>query len=157
MGNGVLQTEHADPSPEHIDDRGMLGREELALLSYCHCSRRFDQGLALLLVNPANANTSVTVQFTASGGSQWDAILYRLAAGPNSTDILLNGQLLQVTKTPATVDGGTYGWSMPPLDGTNVSSTGSTHTVNVGRQSYVFLEYPNAMVSACAHRQIVNA
>ena len=156
MGNGVLQTEHGDFPLGHSSDRtttnaDTVDGEEPALLSYCHCSRRFDRGIALLLVNPTNANTSVAMQFTASGGSQWDAILYRLTPGPNSTDIRLNGQILRVARTAATVSSDLYGWSMPPLDGENVSNTGATQTVIIERQSYLFIEYPNAMVSACAH------
>jgi hypothetical protein len=137
MGNGVLETKQADS--ELVMVAGP------SLLSYCHCSRRFDRGLALLLVNPANANTTVTMQFTASGGAQWHAVVYQLAPGPNSTDIKLNGKLLQVTKAAD-------GWSMPTLDGQNVSqATGAAQTVMVQKQSYMFVEYPNAAVSACAH------
>ena len=153
MGNGVLETKDADSSQSAAF---YADGDEPALLSYCHCSRRFDQGLAVLLVNPADANTTVTMQFTpsaASGpehrtGSQWDAIIYRLTPGPNSTDILLNGELLQVTPSRDAL-----GWFMPSLDGRNVSNTGDTHTVMMERQSYLFIEYPNAMVSACAYSQ----
>lgn len=156
MGNGVLATKLVQLSEEsqwQKDDwRTSNHAIDSALLSYCHCSRRFDKGLALLLVNPANANTSATMRFTASGGVQWDAVIYQLSAGFNSTDILLNGDLLQVTKTDTT--DGSDGWSMPSLDGKNVTvSPGSAHTVIVERQSYLFVEYPNAKVSGCAHVQ----
>lgn len=160
MGNGVLitrQTAESDPQPLGQKDEQTTipvtaNPTEPGILSYCHCSRRFDQGLALLLVNPSTSHVSITVQFTASGGVQWDAIIYGLAAGPNNTDIQLNGEVLQVTKS-STV-GGTDSWLMPGLEGKNVSRhAGTVHKVTLKSQSYLFVEYPEAMFPACAREK----
>eukprot|EP01052_Picozoa_sp_SAG31_P012457 SAG31_NODE_730_length_12505_cov_3.807109_1_plen_483_part_10 len=143
MGDGVLATTTTYTHPSRDSGEAVDWTAAESLLSYCHCSRRFDGGLALLLVNPTNAITTVEIRFAAARGPQWNAIGYNLSAGTNATTIQLNKRSLFVTKQR---DGG---WLMPDLDGINISGT-AAQLIIVDKQSYLFLEYPNAGVATCA-------
>jgi hypothetical protein len=147
MGDGVLATTVSAATEAAVSTD--------TLLSYCHCSRRFAKGLALLMVNPTTANTSVAIEFATVGDSRWHAVMYELSEGTAPTDIKLNGRLLSVTESAAGE------WLMPSLEGRNISTAlhheqsagqqpAAALTVDVEQRSYLFLEFPHANVAACA-------
>lgn len=138
VGDGVLPTKTTG-----------AGGNVPKLLSYCHCSRRFKQGLAFLFVNTANVATNVDFKFAGvAAGARWNAIRYDLSPGAHTSaaepSIALNGKMLAIYKTDS-------GWELPSLAGIDLTNSpeAPTKSLVVAAKRYLFLELPSAAIAVC--------
>jgi hypothetical protein len=113
----------------------------LNVMAFAHCSAISAGGVSMLLINTDhNIGANVTLVDAELQGLREEYVLSKVG----QHGIALNGKVLAVT--------GKWGsWKMPSLEGrqSNPSNNEAAISIGITADSYLFLEFPGAAVSAC--------